>query len=103
MNATLVAMVLSCVLISNVIQANVASASSVQSAPLSKKINLNTAEVPMLLHAVKGIGQKRAEAIVAYRKAHGGFKSLDELTQVRGFGKRYVKAYWTQLQATFML
>ena len=31
-------------------------------------------------------GQKKAEAILETRKARGGFKSVDELVDVRGIG-----------------
>ncbi len=35
---------------------------------------------------LKGVGAKRAQAIVDYRKAHGPFKSADELALVKGIG-----------------
>lgn len=50
------------------------------------KINLNKATAKELLK-VKGINASKARAIVAYRKKHGDFKSLDELTHVKGFKK----------------
>lgn len=67
-----------------------------------KKINLNQATVGQLLHTVKGIGQKRAEAIIAYRDQHGHFKSLTELAAVHGLGERFVKQHWSELQALFI-
>ncbi|CEK10288.1 ComEA family DNA-binding protein [Legionella hackeliae] len=69
-------------------------------APLSK-INLNTADVGLLSKSVKGIGKKRAEAIVRYREEHHGFKSIEELSQVRGLGKQFVKNHLMQLQEVF--
>jgi len=48
-------------------------------------VNLNTAS-PAELEALPGVGAKRADAIVAARKARGGFKSVDELVDVRGIG-----------------
>jgi len=53
-------------------------------------INLNTADVKALSHSIKGIGEKRAEAIIKYREAHHGFKSIDELAEVPGIGKHFV-------------
>ena len=44
------------------------------------------------LTTLKGIGKKKAEAIVAYRKAHC-FKSIDELTKVKGVGKKTVEKH----------
>jgi competence protein ComEA len=38
------------------------------------------------LDALDGIGPALAERIVAYRMAHGGFRSIDELDQVSGIG-----------------
>jgi competence protein ComEA len=53
-------------------------------------VNVNTADVEAL-SSLKGIGQSRAEAIVAYREANGPFRSLHELTQVRGIGERTIE------------
>jgi len=48
-------------------------------------VNLNTATAGEL-EALPGIGAKKAEAILEARKARGGFKSVDELVDVRGIG-----------------
>jgi competence protein ComEA len=48
-------------------------------------VNLNTATAGEL-EALPGIGAKKAEAIVEARKARGGFKSVDEIVDVRGIG-----------------
>ncbi len=53
----------------------------------SAKINLNKATVKELL-TVKGVNKSQARAIVAYRKKHGDFKSLDELNNVRTLKKK---------------
>jgi len=34
----------------------------------------------------RGGGEKPPQAIIAYRDAHGGFTSIDELQQVKGIG-----------------
>ena len=65
------------------------------------KINLNKADAETLARSCKGIGKKRAEAIVAYREAHGNFSSVDALAEVRGIGKSFVKRHLTQLQTVF--
>ena len=67
----------------------------------SQKININTADVATMAHSFKGIGQKRAEAIVLYREAHGGFKSVSELAQIHGLGLDFVTRYQSQLEAVF--
>jgi competence protein ComEA len=43
------------------------------------------------LEALSGIGPNKAKAIIEYRKKHGGFKSIDELTQVDGIGPATLK------------
>lgn len=69
----------------------------------TQKINLNTADESALVHAVKGIGKKRAEAIIQYREEHGQFKSLDELAYVHGLGAAFVKRNKELLKTVFEL
>ena len=42
------------------------------------KVNINTASVEELT-SLKGIGQTRAESIVAYRQEHGAFAAVEDL------------------------
>ena len=53
---------------------------------LAGPVNINTADAATLARELKGIGIKRAEAIVEYRQKHGQFRSIDELTLVKGIG-----------------
>ena len=46
-------------------------------------INLNTADAAQLC-TLSGIGQSKAEAIIAYREEHGGFASIEEIMNVEG-------------------
>ncbi len=50
-------------------------------------ININTASAQELVDFLPGIGKTKAENIVAYRKAIGGFKSVEELIEVKGIGQ----------------
>ena len=52
-------------------------------------IDINSADAEALSE-LKGIGPKKAEAIVAYRKKNGPFKSLDDLSAVKGLGEKSV-------------
>lgn len=52
-------------------------------------VNLNTATKEQL-QTITGIGEKKAEKILAYRQGHGEFKSVDELKSVDGFGDKTV-------------
>lgn len=70
---------------------------------VAQKINMNKATAAELAGSFMGIGQKRAEAIVKYREAHGGFKAIDELANVRGMGKSFVTAHLAALKARFVL
>lgn len=49
-------------------------------------ININTADVETLA-SLNGIGQSKAQAIVAYRDANGPFQSAEELVNVKGIGE----------------
>ncbi|MBD3655080.1 MULTISPECIES: ComEA family DNA-binding protein [Marinobacter] len=53
-------------------------------------VNINTADVATLA-SLNGIGQSKAEAIVAYREANGPFQSPEELANVKGIGSRTVE------------
>lgn len=53
-------------------------------------VNINTANAQTLATQLKGIGLKKAEAIVAYRETFGAFKSVDELAAVKGIGEKTV-------------
>ena len=54
-------------------------------------VNVNKADATTLAAGIKGVGEAKAEAIVAYRKEHGPFKTIDDLTQVPGIGERIVE------------
>ncbi len=56
-----------------------------------ESININSADAQALTK-LKGVGAKKAEAIVAWRKANGGFKSVDQLAEVKGIGAKTVEA-----------
>lgn len=62
------------------------------SATISKavppQININNADAATLAQNLEGIGEQKASAIVAHRKKHGPFKSVDGLDQVKGIGEK---------------
>ena len=59
--------------------------------PALAAVNINTATKDELI-ALPGIGPAKAQAILDHRKAHGPFKSVEELKDVKGIGaKRFEK------------
>jgi competence protein ComEA len=59
-------------------------------------IDINTATAAQL-ETVSGIGPKKAEAIVEYRKKNGPFKSVDDLDKVKGLGKASIDKMRSEL------
>jgi competence protein ComEA len=54
-------------------------------------VDINTADAAVLAESIKGVGAKRAEAIIAYRKEHGPFKAVEDLAKVPGIGTKVVE------------
>ena len=106
MNAKLFACLLSLTLITspciNAAQPN-QSAQKASHMAVHDKINLNKASVKDLTNSFRGIGEKRAAAIVAYREENGGFKKITELASVKGIGKNFVEKYLSQLQNVYFI
>lgn len=54
-------------------------------------VDLNTADAATLAKALKGVGPARAEAIVAWREAHGPFRTPEDIVLVQGIGERVLE------------
>lgn len=54
------------------------------------KVNLNTADAATLAAKLKGVGLKKAQAIVEYREKYGLFSDINQLQEVPGFGESLV-------------
>ena len=61
------------------------------------KVNINTANLQQL-QQLNGIGEKKAQQIIAYRQKSGQFKSIEELKQVSGIGEKTFVALKDQLE-----
>lgn len=53
------------------------------------KVNLNQANQNQL-QSINGIGEKRAEKILDYRKGHGNFHQIDDLKKISGIGDKFL-------------
>lgn len=65
-------------------------------AEVVETVQLNQATVEQL-ETLPGVGPALAERIVAYRKEHGPFKSLEQLTEVKGIGQSKFAAFKDRL------
>lgn len=65
----------------------------VRTPDLSRPVLLNSADASSL-ESLPGVGPVLAERILEYRREHGGFRSVEELMEVKGIGKKtYAKIY----------
>lgn len=55
------------------------------------QVDINSADAKTLAQALDGVGLVKAEAIVAYRNAHGPFETVDDLAKVKGIGPRIIE------------
>lgn len=82
-----------------VTEGNSEKGNSSNSTPSNSKqgtVNINTATLEQL-QTIKGIGKKKAEAILQYRKEHGAFRTKEDLLQVKGIGKKALEAIESQV------
>jgi competence protein ComEA len=61
------------------------------------QVNINTADANTLSSELSGIGQSKAEAIVAYREQHGPYKQVEDLTNVKGIGLATIEKNKTKI------
>jgi len=71
---------------------SLSAAYAVEKMPKPYSVNINSASAQMLAEALNGVGQAKAQAIIAHRKQHGAFSSLDALKNVSGIGAATVEA-----------
>jgi competence protein ComEA len=52
-------------------------------------LNINNASIEQL-EKIKGIGAKKAQAIIEYRLKNGNFTSIEDLSNVKGIGSKFI-------------
>jgi comEA protein len=62
-------------------------------------IDLNQADMPVL-RQIKGIGPKKAQAIIDYRTEHGRFQTLEDIKSIKGIGAKLFKQLRKSLMVT---
>lgn len=55
-------------------------------------VNINTASAEEISAHLKGVGLKKAQAIVAWREANGVFTTKEQLMEVKGIGEKTLLA-----------
>jgi competence protein ComEA len=56
-----------------------------------KLVNINTATAEELAAGLNGVGLRRAKEIVAYRQKVGRFSVTEQLTDIKGIGKKLLE------------
>lgn len=64
---------------------------SIESAGNELRVSINTADAEALSTQLVGIGQTKAERIVAWREANGRFIKVEQLLEVKGIGEATLK------------
>jgi competence protein ComEA len=54
-------------------------------------VNINSAGAEEMATLLKGIGMKKAQAIIAYREENGPFPTVEAVTQVKGIGPSFLE------------
>jgi len=62
-------------------------------------ININTATQAQL-ETLNGVGPATATAIIEHREQAGGFKTVDEITNVKGIGDKKLAKFSDQIAVT---
>lgn len=62
----------------------------IQANEIQPALNINNASIEQL-EKMKGIGARKAQAIVEYRLQHGNFSKVDDIVKVKGIGSSFLE------------
>lgn len=63
-----------------------------------EQVSINEATAEQLSAAMKGVGLKKAQAIVSYREQYGPFSAIQQLNEVPGIGNALVERNASRLK-----
>jgi len=78
-------LIMSLLFLATTFQPAVAAVTDTLADSVIEKVNINSASIEQL-SSIKGIGVKKAQAIIDYRKNNGKFKKIEDLSEVKGIG-----------------
>lgn len=67
-------------------------AANTSSTTCPSQININQADENQLSQCLSHIGERTAKSIVSYRNTHGNFKDIKDLALVKGVGEKRAQA-----------
>jgi competence protein ComEA len=91
---TLFKLILSTILCFGVIQVSYAADDTAESNVVDMvefTVNVNQASADEMATLLKGVGAKKALAIIQYREQHGPFTDIAQLTNVKGLGPSFIE------------
>lgn len=62
------------------------------------KVNINKADLEELDILLIGVGKSKAQAIIDYRKTHGDFTKIEDLSNVKGIGAKLIEKNKNRIQ-----
>jgi len=65
---------------------------------VASPVDINTADAEKIAESLKGVGPGKAAAIVAFRVENGPFLHLNDLSLVKGIGKKTVESNKDDIQ-----
>ncbi len=77
-----------------------ASLTLVSFSAIAETVNINKANAAALQHYLVGVGEKKSQSIVEYRKEHKKFTKIDQIKEVKGIGDAIFKKIKSSLSLT---